>query len=78
MRRSGVRFREAAPRSFGPTSALFGRILEGQLGLVGPARAPFGPHLVRIQFHERPVEPVRNGVEVIGEEARIDVEGHGG
>jgi hypothetical protein len=38
--------------------------------------------LVRIwsafQFHKRPVEPARNGVEVIGEEARKDVEGHGG
>jgi hypothetical protein len=34
MRRSGVRFPEAALRSFGLTSALFGRILEGQLGLV--------------------------------------------
>jgi hypothetical protein len=31
-----------------------------------------------MQFHKRPVEPVRNGVEVIGEEARVDVEGHGG
>jgi len=28
----------------------------------------FDPHLVRIQFHKRQVEMVRNGVEVIGEE----------
>ena len=34
MRRSGVRFPKAALRSFGLTSALFGRILERQLGLV--------------------------------------------
>ena len=34
MRRSGVRFPEAALRSFGLTSALFGRILERQFGLV--------------------------------------------
>jgi hypothetical protein len=33
MRRSGVRFPEAALRSFGLSSALFGRILERQLGL---------------------------------------------
>jgi hypothetical protein len=34
MRRSGVRFPEAALRPFDLTSAPFGRILEGQLGLV--------------------------------------------
>ena len=78
MRRSGVRFPEAAPRSFGLASRLFWRILEGQLGLILPVPAPFGPHLVRIRSREGPVELVRNGVEVIGEEAGIDVEGHGG
>ena len=77
MRRSGVRFPEAALRSFGLTSVLFGRILEGQHCLIGSLRMLISPHLVRIQFREGPVELVRNGVEVVGEEACVDVEGHG-
>ena len=58
-------------------SGLFGRILKGQSRLVGPVRAPFGPHMVRIQFRERAVEPVRNCVEIVRKQTGIDVEGHG-
>ena len=37
---------------------------------------PISPYLVRICLREGPVELVRNGVEVIGEQSGVDVEGH--
>jgi hypothetical protein len=77
MRRSRVRFPEAALRPFGLASVLFGRMLEGQRGLVGPVRMLFSPRLVRIQFREGLIESVRNSVEIVGEQACVDVEGHG-
>jgi hypothetical protein len=45
--------------------------------LVWPLRAPFGPYLVRIQSREHSIELVRNRVEIVGEAACVDVEGHG-
>jgi hypothetical protein len=48
MRRSGVRFPKAGSKKFYPASGLFRQIIEGQCRLVGPVRAPFSPHLVRI------------------------------
>jgi hypothetical protein len=33
--------------------------------------------LVRIQFRDRPVEPVRDGVEIVRKQTGVEVEGHG-
>ena len=56
MRRSGVRFPKAALKKSCQASRLF---RQRQCRLVGPVQQLFGPHLVRIQFCEGTVEPVR-------------------
>ena len=58
MRRSGVRFPEAAPIVFRLASGQFRRILEGQHGLILPVRSLS----VSIRFREGPIELVRKSV----------------
>jgi hypothetical protein len=76
MRRSGLQLSKAAPRALGLASSLSWWNIKGQHGLIAPVQAPTSPHLVRIRSREGPVELVRNGVEVIGEQSGIDIEGH--
>jgi hypothetical protein len=74
MRRSGVRFPEAALKKSCLASGLF---RQRQCRFVGPVQQLFGPHLVRIQFCEGTVEPVRNGIKIVGEESGVHIECHG-
>ena len=45
--------------------------------MISPVRSPSGPHLVRIRFGEGPVELVRNSIKIMGEQAGVDIQGHG-
>jgi hypothetical protein len=77
MRRSGVRFPKAALKPRALAIRLFGRILKMHYALVGLAWKPRGPHLIRIQFREGPVELIRNSIEIVRKEPGVNVECHG-
>ena len=64
---------KAAPRALGLASSLSWWNIKARPDRAGPSTSP---HLVRIRSREGPVELVRNGVEVIGEQSGIDIEGH--
>lgn len=76
MRRFGLQISKAAPRALGLASSLSWWNIKGQHGLIAPVQAPTSPHLVRIRSREGRVELVRNGVEVIGQQSGINIEGH--